>query len=125
MKTKYAPSDAPKRCTGCELVKPASEYHLHPKSLGGRHAKCRSCVKEADKSRGEKAKASSVHLTRLQKFCSKCKEMKGVSEFHRAFKSSDGLTFYCGHCDVKRVKKWRKERRETFVPSVEGFLCDE
>ena len=47
-----------------------------------------------------------------QKFCTKCKQWKEESEFHKDRAAKDGLSFQCGDCgrDYER-KRYRKDRK--------------
>ncbi len=42
------------------------------------------------------------------KTCSKCKEQKPLSEFHKQRKSPDGLAWYCKKCKQEQAREWRR-----------------
>lgn len=47
-------------------------------------------------------------MTLLNKRCSKCKEVKLISEFNKDKSTKDGLEGRCKICDREKVKSWRK-----------------
>ncbi len=46
------------------------------------------------------------------KQCSKCKEHKTFTEFHKAVKSKDGLQSHCKSCAREATRQYRWSRRE-------------
>jgi 5-methylcytosine-specific restriction endonuclease McrA len=46
--------------------------------------------------------------------CSKCKQIKELSQFHKYSRSKDGHKPYCKACAIKATDKWRKENPEIF-----------
>ena len=47
-----------------------------------------------------------------KKRCSKCKEEKGTSEFHKRSSSKDGLYWQCKECCSEGKRRWRQEHLE-------------
>lgn len=45
------------------------------------------------------------------KQCSKCKEVKELSQFYKNNKTKDGLTYYCKSCCDNNTKEYRKTER--------------
>ena len=48
----------------------------------------------------------------ILKTCSKCKERKPYSEFHKNKSKKDGLNFYCKKCKNQQYKQYYKENPE-------------
>ena len=48
----------------------------------------------------------------LTKSCSKCKEVKDLSEFHNSSTSSDGKKAACKSCRNSESKEWNLENKE-------------
>ena len=118
---KHAPSDTPKLCGGCGIVKPGSEYYKHTNGRGGRSAKCKSCSREATAKRGWKVKASNVHLKRHPNLiCLKCKEVKEMSEFHQNARARDGRASHCRLCGAK--KRLKGQYAQKAVPVVQNVV---
>ena len=46
------------------------------------------------------------------KTCSKCKQTKQLTEFHKRSRSSDGLQSKCKVCNKARAKKWQQNNLE-------------
>jgi len=46
------------------------------------------------------------------KTCSKCKETKPKTEFHKSRSRKDGLSYYCKMCKANREKDYRKNNLE-------------
>jgi hypothetical protein len=47
----------------------------------------------------------------LYKKCTRCKEVKQLSEFNKCEKSKDKLSFGCRDCEKQRVKLWLEKNR--------------
>jgi len=46
------------------------------------------------------------------KKCSKCGEIKSVSEFYKSKSTKDGLGYRCKKCSLDGIKKWQKDNPE-------------
>ncbi len=57
-----------KRCTGCLAVLPLSDFHNNKHAKGGKHERCKECVK-----RQNKVYRAPVWCV-LNKYCWRCKE---------------------------------------------------
>lgn len=55
------------------------------------------------------------------KECSRCKETKPVSEFHKATKAADGLQGFCKACAKTAYDKWREDNREAVNERMRGI----
>ena len=48
-------------------------------------------------------------MTSFEKQCTKCKQVKLLTEFNKQAKSKDGLQIYCRPCQSEILKDWYKE----------------
>ena len=48
----------------------------------------------------------------MEKQCSKCNEVKPISEFGKLSKSKDGLNYHCKICDRKKVRSYYNKNTE-------------
>ena len=59
------------------------------------------------------------------KICSKCKEEKGVGEFHKAKTNKDGLKGQCRQCYNKHYKQYRIALKKTIFDHYGFCACCE
>lgn len=50
------------------------------------------------------------------KLCTKCKEVKAVTEFNKLSKNKDGLNTQCRDCKNAKRNQWRADRKEQGLP---------
>lgn len=106
-----------KLCCMCGIEKNLDEFHNYAASKDGKQPKCKDCSKVygqivkhkkapiREQNRLEKKeikqKEISDRLASGLKTCSKCKETKSLSEFHKASDTLDGLRPSCKECTKK------------------------
>lgn len=97
---------AEKHCSVCDVLKPLEDYAKDNRSSDGRASNCKSCqaIKRkawADKQE-RKPKVSEVRAAAIieagVKACSKCGEIKPLSEYHKDKRNMDGLYGHCKSC---------------------------
>lgn len=98
-----------KRCSLCREEKPLSAFSRNRKSRDGYNAACTQC-KKARAGTG-KPHRPKLNLPEGFKQCSKCGEIKEVSEFHRASSSKDGWRSQCKLC-VAEAAGWSYRPKE-------------
>jgi hypothetical protein len=131
-----------KRCTKCKRWKEISEFCKDSARKDGLRIYCKSCNKTYALKRYRKIKKSIRDYLRYEdrhrvirgfkeKLCSRCKQWKYYSEFHKHRRSKDGLSFQCKDCLRERSKNKRKgvrrylrfEERHQIVKGIKQKLC--
>ncbi len=113
-----------KRCTRCKRWKEESEFHKDPARKDGFRIYCKGCVGAYDRKRIRKNRKSvrdylryeerhRIVRTIKEKLCSRCKEWKYESEFHKERRLKDGLSFWCKGCSYKPINKSHKPKRKS------------
>ncbi len=128
-----------KKCTKCKETKDSCEFGKQKTVKTGLKSWCKSCEKKyrldnkkhvaaKEKQRQEAIKANyELNLAKSEakqyKECTKCKEDKKVSEFHKAKSTTTGLMSQCKSCkklyreanieaEIARSKEYRKNNKE-------------
>lgn len=109
-----------KRCRGCDIVKPYSEFWKRTNRKSGVMARCKECQSLYHGSFIQKRKAAYIGPTVSSKQCSRCGLNKPAAEFTKKVSSSDGLDVACILCkkilnahfhklrgDTKNRDRWR------------------
>jgi hypothetical protein len=131
-----------KRCTKCRNWKELSEFCRDSARKDGLRIYCKSCNKTYALKRYEKIKKSIRDYLRYEdrhrvirglkeKLCSRCKQWKYYSDFHKNSRTKDGLSFRCKECKSKctehKQKNERKylrcEDRHRIVNGIKQKLC--
>lgn len=86
-----------KRCTGCGLDKPLSEFYRSASRPDGRISWCRVCSGYSGVGKGNTPRRRQ-DPDATEKPCTGCGRVKPVSEFSRRAKSRDGLNSRCNEC---------------------------
>lgn len=103
-----------KVCSKCQVEKPVSEFHRCTSSKHGVQSQCISCRKkiwakpQAQQVRNEKK----VFMGKGLKKCSKCHNIKEVSEFYSVNHHADRLTSSCKSCEMQYRKDNRVKRQK-------------
>jgi hypothetical protein len=110
-----------KKCTGCDEVKPVTEFYRNKKARDGRRWECKACSRKA--ARGYvKLNANRVVIELpTEQRCSSCRIVKPADQFHKNKTTKSGLQCECKRCiytrlntDEERAKrrKYQKDYRK-------------
>lgn len=103
-----------KKCSLCGKTKILAEFNKRSVNADGLDNRCRECVNEYQRRLHAMHNPPPVKeaLPHGTKRCSKCKEVKAVSRFHRAKNTSDTLYPSCKDCQNKKSAQVNKARRD-------------
>jgi hypothetical protein len=97
-----------KICKKCKQIKDICEFYKHANYQDGFLPKCKSCVREYDKTL-----TSKVRIIPNTKKCCRCKQNKEYKEFHPRPRNSDGLRSECKTCTRLQEKDYRTKKPDT------------
>lgn len=95
-----------KSCSVCKVFKSLDEFAKDNRATDGRASNCKECQsikrkawadKQETKPKASEAKASAIREAG-EKTCSKCRETKPLSEYHKDKRNADGLYGHCKSC---------------------------
>ena len=94
-----------KACTLCRVVKGLDEFDktTHKLTKHQRQPWCKECKKK------QANKGFFKPSDYGWKFCTKCKELKPLSEFYKHVTTKDGLRYHCKTCPGVEGKRWSKD----------------
>lgn len=95
---------AEKLCPDCNVIKPRTEFHNYKRSSDGLHPYCKECMQKRNKETHANLKAKEPTVE--HKVCVTCKVDKPASDFYKAPKREDGLSWECKDCTKARIKGW-------------------
>ncbi|BDA43765.1 hypothetical protein COCOBI_04-7810 [Coccomyxa sp. Obi] len=98
----------PKKCTSCNVEKPASEFDRQWKSRDGLQYFCRPCKVIEAKALG--LKAPLIIPTVAEARCTRCKLLKPAAKFYRMSRAN-GLRPWCKACVGEYTKQWLEKIR--------------
>ena len=112
-----------KRCTKCKRWKEVSEFNKDRARKDGLRIYCKSCnYSYFLKHRRKNKKPIRAYLRYedrhrvirgfKEKLCSRCKQWKYYSEFHKNSRTKDGLSGWCKKCEKKSTGYKRKSDRK-------------
>ena len=119
-----------KRCIRCKRWKEESEFHKDRARKDGLRTYCKGCVETYERKCRNKNRNDvrdylryeerhRIVRTIKEKLCSRCKEWKYESEFHKERRLKDGLSFWCKECSYKVTRK----SRQRIVNGIRQKLC--
>ncbi len=123
-----------KTCTKCGIEKPLSEFHKNMRFGSGYSAKCIVCVNSyrAIQRAQYKIKNADGVITKKEKKCYTCGEVKASSKFYKNITTKDGLCSQCITCarisDSNMRKKYifLNKSKNTKQPVLKKcFRCNE
>lgn len=114
-----------KKCTRCGEVKVLEDYPKDKRATDGRGSHCKVCqgkLKKAWKEKQEKVvgpKQAKVEqsIATGEKKCTKCDQVKPLSEYHKDKRSSDGHYSHCKDCHYKLTHAYEQTDRGKDVVS--------
>ena len=103
-----------KKCSACRNWKPLMEFNKQRVKKDGLRLTCRKCDGERRikyrLENKERNKGRDVTVGPPKK-CTKCGELKPLTEFSKGRGAPDGLNSWCKKCDSKQGKKYRLENK--------------
>lgn len=109
---------AEKRCSRCMQTLPVFSYLKNIGCKDGLNSACQSCQSQMSaawyKERREHHRVQPpVAPPGKERICGWCKESKAWSEFHALKTSNLGIQNVCKQCQIRRQKKYKKQRSQT------------
>ena len=114
-----------KLCKGCSTEKASCEFYSHKNATDGLSPKCKECVKaRAAKYRRDNPKPRVKRGPRKDGFrllpdgmrkCSKCQDVKPMSNFHKNTQRASGVTSCCKKCVNSEAKERRNNHYEELL----------
>ncbi|MDA3832078.1 MAG: hypothetical protein PF495_01645 [Spirochaetales bacterium] len=128
-----------KPCTKCGEVKEIGEFHKNKRNKGGLNRICKPCQREYNNSLYRKSarcvehkSAQALAKARLEsglKLCSKCKNIKPISEFCKSPDHIGGLTGQCKSClaeyrviNRESLLAYRESNKEAATKSNKAYI---
>ena len=102
-----------RKCSTCQIVKPASEFNKNKSDTLGLSRVCRACKKAEHVARYESRLQCYSPVAR--KVCKGCGVEKPASMFRRQTAAKDGLTTYCAECNKPRLAAYYSMNREEMI----------
>lgn len=99
-----------KRCSGCGVERPRSEFHRHSGCPDGLQRRCKDCAREDQQRLAAKNRARGVQ-DKGEKLCGMCGATRPLSEFGRDRARKDGRSYYCRDCLAPRKAAAGRRRR--------------
>lgn len=113
-----------KKCSKCKQPKPIEDFYRNRYQKDGVDSYCKPCRKVYDLNylKSDRPRGNGVYISSSEKTCSKCNQVKPVSDFNKKSRAWDGLRSYCRECQSEsdkgrirrpsphpRPKQWSKE----------------
>jgi len=96
-------------CTRCNEEKPITEYYRDIASPKGYTARCKTCLREAERKRRATRKAKFLTLPRpTQKQCNRCGEVLPITMFYADACKPDGYMNMCKICKEQYGQIWKE-----------------
>ncbi len=102
-----------RHCSVCKKEKPFSEFRLRPSRPFGHDYRCKDCCNQIQNKKYLERKldnAGRLISNEGDKRCSKCKQVKAVTEFHIDRAANDGRRKHCKPCATQHSKNHNQER---------------
>jgi len=97
-----------KVCSTCRESKSTSEFHKDRSAKDGFTHKCKSCMKNYQRSIKLINQSKDYSKDDFNLKCTVCSETKHCSEFSKKVYSTNGYRPYCKTCNNARCSSWRK-----------------
>lgn len=105
-----------KECTGCDTVKPVSEFYKNRAAKDGLQTWCKPCMRGAVRRfrSGEPSQQEIERQERARLFkqglkkCPKCESIHPLDNFYKNAAQEDGLDNYCKTCRGMAVRKYNR-----------------
>ena len=106
----YPISVVEKECRSCHVVRNAMEFTKNKTRRDGLEPKCKLCLSEYR----QQHIYPKHEITTSWKICTRCKEFKDASCFHRDRTSLNGLSIYCKSC--------HRKDENNYLKTLKGYL---
>lgn len=114
-----------KACSVCKMFKSLDEFPRDNRAKDGRASNCKQCQSAKRKAWADKQeskpKVSDVRATAIlqagEKRCSKCGEVKPLTEYHKDARNKDGFYGHCKACHYKMTHAYEQTERGKAVVS--------
>lgn len=99
-----------KTCKICNETKPLTEFHKDKSKADGLNFYCKPCHIAKQKEYMKRPPKGLIprQWNKDGKTCSRCKEIKPVTEFHKSTNYYDGLDKRCKQCSYELHNDWRR-----------------
>ena len=94
-----------KKCSGCFIDKPVTEYYLNKKNKDGFQAMCKPCYKGYLKTWHDSRKEEPAKVIPEFKTCRDCGLKRPIGAFGKRSSTADKKNIYCKQCWKIRCKK--------------------
>ena len=94
-----------KKCNKCEINKPLNEFHKSKKTKDGVVYSCKVCTNLLDRERKSLNSKPKEIIPEGEKRCTKCYEIKKISDFSKQQKGKYGVRSICKKCCSKAKPK--------------------
>lgn len=109
-------NDGNKWCPKCQQYLSRNEFYRNSAQADGLAPYCKACWREFSQMRYNRLMEEKRRAQEDTKRCSRCKEIKPVSEFYKSDQWIDGLHVYCKKC----VLAYQKAAREAKLAQSPG-----
>jgi hypothetical protein len=107
-----------KHCFSCKTNLPFDKFSKNPNRKFGLDTYCKDCTKKKYKNSKDNQK---IELS--EKKCTKCDEIKDISEFYNRIGSMDGKTSECKDCSMDMYRTRIENREYIEVENKECLTC--
>jgi 5-methylcytosine-specific restriction endonuclease McrA len=106
-----------KVCSKCGIEKSLSEFHKNNRNKLGVDSRCKQCKSEYARKRQRELNPNykpriKENLPLNKKRCSKCGEIKDLTEYHVNKTKKDGIESACKVCSLKQKKEYAERNKE-------------
>lgn len=113
-----------KKCSKCKKLKPLDEFHKQKASPDGHMYTCKTCARKRNRQnyldslspeqlKKYKLREKRKKLLKEGKYiCSKCNEIKPLTEFYKDSQHFHGHGYVCKDCQKKQNKKWYSKMKQ-------------
>jgi|GEM_PF-3043553 len=115
-----------KSCAKCGEIKPLTEFNKDSRAKDGYRTDCKACKQKLDEAyrelkrleRANNPVNTEVDSSTSMKKCSKCGELKSLTEFNKDSKTKDGYRSDCKVCKLKVDEIYNRRKCENFFKSI-------
>ena len=104
-----------KICTNCNQIKPITEYSKNKLTSDGLQFSCKLCQSVKRKhyqDNNKQINANKIYNENDVKTCSKCKQIKPITDFSKNKTNSDGLQHLCKSCESIVRNNYRNNNKQ-------------
>lgn len=101
-----------KPCTGCQEIKPLTEFGKDKRNLTGLQSRCNTCKKQHTQMMRTQRQQGDYLKKVAEKICNKCSTLKPIDEFYTDNGISDGHATICKICKEQSRAQWKTNNKE-------------